>query len=484
MTDNNSQNILKSDTLQNISSKLNIEKDIEKDIKEYINDEDENDNKSVNSNISNLSNKLIIDNISSSIRDIFIQNNSDNSDNSNNLDILINKEPITTLHNTISSWNSIDSTINTKNIIPIISDLKTNNNEIKSFAKLKNFNKDFNKDFNKLIKTNTEEHNNNVTFSIDDISEIKSFAKLNNNNKNNNLENLSSINSGSEVSYTAIANKQLPLDDSMVLKHIRGTKKKQRNKDDNDLDEVDYLYNKLQDYIRYMCINRYNYILIIVKAMEIIDNNTNTNEIDKKTTVTKALNRIVLVDLKLSDFDQSLFLSSLNNIIEIIIICSKINNINKYSSKTIRDNKTNDDSFVLASSGQIIHSLIDKITTIVIKKQYNADKLFVNICTVTDILMILVNKYNYINSIEKKTIVIQAFTIFITEKLEYIINLAKDKKQNLILALDSIPFIIDLFIALQNGKYKINRKIIKMDEKQTSFIKRLFCFSKNNYNDS
>ena len=482
MTDNNSQNILKSDTLQNISSKLNIEKDIEKDIKEYINDEDENDNKSVNSNISNLSNKLIIDNISSSIRDIFIQNNSDNSDNSNNLDILINKEPITTLHNTISSWNSIDSTINTKNIIPIISDLKTNNNEIKSFAKLKNFNKNFNKDFNKLIKTNTEEHNNNVTFSIDDISEIKSFAKLNNNNKNNNLENLSSINSGSEVSYTAIANKQLPLDDSMVLKHIRGTKKKQRNKDDNDLDEVDYLYNKLQDYIRYMCINRYNYILIIVKAMEIIDNNTNTNEIDKKTTVTKALNRIVLVDLKLSDFDQSLFLSSLNNIIEIIIICSKINNINKYSSKTIRDNKTNDDSFVLASSGQIIHSLIDKITTIVIKKQYNADKLFVNICTVTDILMILVNKYNYINSIEKKTIVIQAFTIFITEKLEYIINLAKDKKQNLILALDSIPFIIDLFIALQNGKYKINRKAIKLTTK-TSFFRRLCCCSKKNNND-
>ena len=33
--------------------------------------------------------------------------------------------------------------------------------------------------------------------------------------------------------------------------------------------------------------------------------------------------------------------------------------------------------------------------------------------------MIMVNKYNYINNIEKKTIVIQAFTIFINEKLEY-----------------------------------------------------------------
>ncbi len=93
--------------------------------------------------------------------------------------------------------------------------------------------------------------------------------------------------------------------------------------------------------------------------------------------------------------------------------------------------------------------------------------------------MIMVNKYGYINSIEKKTIVIQAFTVFINEKLEYIIDLTKDKKKSLFMALDSVPFFIDLFIALQNGKYKINRKIINDKKNKTSFFRSLFCSNKH-----
>ena len=434
-----------------------IENTIDNAIDNAIDNTPEDDNKSETSNISNLSSKLIIDNISSSIRDEFTQNKPTIS--------IVNY-----LNNTLSSW---DSNINISNLSNIL-----------------------NSDSNKIIELGLDNINNveipnanpNVTFSSYDINEIKSYTELHNNinnsninsgNKYNNSDNLSSINSGSEISYTAIANKQLPLDNSKKPKHIRGTKKKNKSKDDNELDDIDYLYNKIQDYMRYMTINRFNYILLIVKAMEIIENSNNANDIDKKTTVTKALNRIVLIDLNLSDFDQGLFLASLNNIIEIIIICSKVNSNNsKYSSK-INNDKNNNEDLILASSGQIIHSLIDKITTIVIKKQYNADKLFVNICTITDILMILVNKYNYINSIEKKIIVIQAFTIFINEKLEYIIDLTKEKKKNLILALDSIPFIIDLFISLQNGKYKINRKMINMVNKQSCF-RRLFCGSKHN----
>ena len=315
----------------------------------------------------------------------------------------------------------------------------------------------------------------NVTFTSEDLNEIKSFT-TNLSNKNKNFENLSSINSGSEISYTTIAKSQLPLEITKISKHIRGVKKtnKNKNKNENELDEVDYLYNKIQDYIRYMNIDRCNYILVIVKAIEIIENYHNETEFDKKSTVIKALNRIVLIDLNLSEFDQLLFLSSINNIIEIIILCSK-NNKNCY--KNNNEVKHNDDDFILASTGQIIHSLIDKITTIVIKKQYNADKLFVNICTITDILMILVNKYNYITSIEKKIIVIQSFTKFITEKLEYIIDLNKEKKQNLLYALNSVPILIDLFIALKNGKYKINRKTINMELKDSHF-KNLFCLSK------
>ena len=438
--------------LVNISNRLDTFKDTILDTnRDSIIDND--DNKSVTSNTSNLTDKQIISNISKSIREKFTKNNDSK------------EEIINHLNDTISTWNSnIDSNV----------DSNTTNIPKNSFNNIIG---------NETIgNENIEIPNSDIIFMNEDLNEIKLFKS---NTKKNNIDILSSINSESEVSYTTIANKQKPLDGSKISKHIRGAKHKNRHKDDNELDEVDYLYNKLQDYIRYMTITRYNYILLIVKAMEIIENNPNNNinsnniSIYKKNTVTKALNRIFLIDLNLSDFDQTLFLSSLNNIIEIIIICSKSNSTNKYNSKN-HIYKYNNDDLILASAGQIIHSLIDKITTIIIKKKYNSDKLFVNICTITDILMILVNKYNYINSIEKKTIVIQAFTIFITEKLEYIIDLSKEKKNKLILALDSIPFIIDLLIALQNGKYKINRKIINDNTNKTSSFRSLCCFTKNN----
>ena len=246
-----------------------------------------------------------------------------------------------------------------------------------------------------------------------------------------------------------------------------------------------------------MKIDRSNYIIVITKSMEIIENYHTTIEIDKKITVIKALTRIITIDLSLSKFDKKLFLLSINNIIEIIIICSKINkkkiikdesinyenitlntkhnNIKHdyINNENFRNDIINNNELVFASSGQIIHSLIDKLTTIIIKKQYNADKLFVNICTITDILMILVNKNIYLTNIEKKNIIIQTFTKFINEKLEYIIDLDKAKKNELIFALDSVPVIIDLLISVQNGKFIINKKI--NNTKHKSFFKTLLC---------
>jgi len=462
---------------------------IDNQLKNVINDfiEDEYSNISNLSIITNLSNMSKLSNLSNLSNKSIINNSDKYSDkysdsNSDILEIFIkkenkeNKDEITNnLTDTILQWDSLKPIINTKVIkthdIPIKMP-NINSNIINSMSDMPNMT---NMPSMPDTPINFDIENTNITFTSANLNEIKSLATLNNTNTNS--DNLSSINSSSEVNYTNIAQKQHQLDTTKVLKHIRGAKKKHKHKDDNELDDVDYLYNKIQDYMRYMQINRNNYILLIVKAMEIIENSHNANEIDKKNTVIKAINRIVLIDLNLSDFDQTLFLSSLNNIIEIIVICSKTN---KYNSNT--NDKFNNDDLILASSGQIVHSLIDRITTIIIKKQYNADKLFVNISTITNILMILVNKYNYINSIEKKFIVIQAFTIFINDKLEYIIDLNKEKKRNLILSLDSLPFIIDLLSSLQNGKYRINRKLINMVN-TTSFKKKFCWFSKKNNDD-
>jgi len=170
--------------------------------------------------------------------------------------------------------------------------------------------------------------------------------------------------------------------------------------------------------------------------------------------------------------DKKVFLSTLSNFIELIIMCSK--RYQKDNSKSTKDNFNNKnhkiDDIILASSGQIVFSLIDKLTTIILKNQYNAEKITHNIPTITEILMLMADKYDYLTGFEKKNIVMQAINLFIKDKLEYIIDLEHDKKIEIIEILQSVPSTIDLFIALQKQKYKINKKrVIK--------VKKSGCFS-------
>ena len=324
-----------------------------------------------------------------------------------------------------------------------------------------------------------------VSFSqidFNNINDINEMKPINESINKNNLFGNNSITTSSDFSYTrAIKSHRIPsLQPIFSNKNIRLTKIKSKKKI-IELDEVDYLYNKLQDYRRNMIINRTNYIILIAKAMEIIEDYPDVENNNKKDTVVKALNRLVMIDLDLNEFDQRFFLSSLSNVIELIIVCTRTK-ANNYDKK--HSNNKNDavDDITRANCGQIIYSLVDKLTTIVLKKQYNADKLFTNVATIADILMILVDKYTYLTGNEKKMIVLQSANKFMNDKLEYIIELSPEKKDDLVYALDSISLTIDLFIALQKGKYKINKKQ-NMVVKKTSWIKSLCGGSKQHIDE-
>ena len=306
-----------------------------------------------------------------------------------------------------------------------------------------------------------------VRFKNMSLNEIKTIDKFSNSitlpSENSNI---------SESDYSYTQNLKSPTTNyNKPTKHIRATKSQ---KQVDGIEEIDYVYNKIQDYIRYMTINRTNYVVIICKAIEIIENYKELkNTKNKKNIVTKSLNRIISLDIELSEFDKNLFINTMSNLIDLIINCTKkIDNNN-----TIKQNTVFDDDIILAKSGQIIHSLIDKLTTIVVKKHYCIEKLLLNISTLTNILMILVDKYIYLSGLEKKIIVIQSINSFIKDRLQFIMEIDTDKKEPLKLSLDIVPIVIDLLISLKKGKYKINMK----DEVYTHKVKtRFFYFKKKN----
>ena len=337
-----------------------------------------------------------------------------------------------------------------------------------------------------------------VTFKTTNLNEIKTlnkFDKFNTISNISNLSNLSNSNSvnsartASETSYTQNINRANNLYISKPNKNIRITKSQKKS---SEIDEVDHVYNKLQDYVRYMTIDRKNYSIVICKAIEIIENykdaRTNISNI-KKDIITKALNRLIKLDLVLNNFDKNLFITTISNIIDLLVTSTKHNLNEKEKEKEKEKHKVKDksltntrDDIVLARSGQISYSLVDKLTTIVIKKHYGIDKILVNIGTLTNILMILVDKYTYLSGIEKKMIVLQVINTFIKDRIQYIIDITEDKKEELILILDTVPLTIDLFITLQKGKYKINiqNDIFYTNKGKTSIFECFKLHSKKN----
>ena len=324
-----------------------------------------------------------------------------------------------------------------------------------------------------------------VTFKNTNLNEIKTFNKFNTISNISNSNSINSQHSTSESSYSQHIKKPNNSYLAKALKNIRATKSQKQS---SDIDEIDHVYNKLQDYVRYMNIDRKNYIMIICKAIEIIENykdfKTNISNI-KKDIITKALNRLIKLDLVLNDFDKKLFLATTSNIIDLLVNSTK-NNLNdkhKIDKKVNNNNNTNTrDDIILARSGQISYSLVDKLTTIVIKKHYSLDKILVNIGTLTNILMILADKYVYLSGVEKKLIVLQSIEVFFNERLQYIMDLEEDKKQELLLSLESVPLLIDIIVTLQKGKYKINKKtdIHKEDndDDDGTSKKNIFCIFK------
>ena len=429
-------------------------------------DSDNINNNIVNNDITNniVNNDVIIDIVNNDITNNIVNNdfiidivnndnddNNDNNDNDNdnddnndndnddvNNDIVNNDVIIDIVNNDDNDNDDNDDNDNDDNDIVNNDDDDNDDNKLQKITNhIYNFNKEKLEIPSKVTFTN---------ISLNDITEINKF---------NNPLNMSSTQSNSEFSYTKNINSihKYNSSNNFIKKNIKlnNIKTKHISKQD-ETDDLDYLYNKLQDYCRYMIINRKNYIIVICKAIEIIENYKDIKKnIHKKDLVIKAINRLIVLDLHLCVFDKKIFILTISNLIDLIINFTKIkiNQNDKNQNNTINE-------LILAKPGQIVCSLVDKLTTIIIKKNYCLDKIFINIGTVINIVMILVDKYNYLPGVEKKIIVLQVIDNFIKEKIQCIFEITEDKREEFILLLDTVQITIDLFITLKKGKYNIN----------------------------
>jgi hypothetical protein len=312
-----------------------------------------------------------------------------------------------------------------------------------------------------------QKSSHNVTFTKDDLNEIKLI------NSSSMPDIASTTNSTSELSYINQFQKT-GQDERKLNRHIRQSKPKK--KQSPELDDIDYIYNRLQDFIRNIKIDRTNYSLLITKCVEIVENMRDAHDLNRKQICTKAINRIIMIDLNLSEFDHRYFMANIDNFIELVIHSSKT----RHNVSTRKLQSLDNEDVTKANSGQIVYSLLDKLITIIIKKRYNIEKIFTNLGTFAIILLTFCEKYGYLTGVEKKNIVLQTINLLIYKKLEFIIELTNEKKLDLINGLDVLPMAVDIFIALQKGKFRINKKQIIPTRK--TFFNFLCCGSSNKDN--
>jgi len=163
---------------------------------------------------------------------------------------------------------------------------------------------------------------------------------------------------------------------------------------------------------------------------------------EKRQLILDVCNKFLEQDFVMSTEDKICGRMTINSIIDTIM------NTNLKKTLYTKKNKIKDN----VSPGIIIDSIVDKIETIIVNKQYSIDDVISNISSIVGMVVAFVEKYNNLDGIEKKNIVVQALTRFLKDRLPKIVDITSEMKIILDITITTLPTIIDTIVAISRGK--------------------------------
>jgi ribosomal protein L17 len=217
---------------------------------------------------------------------------------------------------------------------------------------------------------------------------------------------------------------------------------------------VEEIFNSLEDIYGEIVINKNNFFLIVVKAVELVDDIKELAGLEKKKIVTDVLKRIIL-NLNLDDtLEKELLNGSIDSIIDTIIDVSRKGN--KKNKNKVTDKLT---------VNTIVHELVNKIVSLVKKCHYSAIEISAKMITIVSTLIDLSDEYPYLTSVEKKEVIIQTLQSFIKKKLPELVEIDDNAKAVLEMSIHMIPQMVDGLLAIKHNEFLINIKKNKFVKK-------------------
>lgn len=219
------------------------------------------------------------------------------------------------------------------------------------------------------------------------------------------------------------------------------------------------LHKVLKEIYKDLIIDKKNFFLVVVKAVELVDSAKDLTGKEKKMVVVNVLKEFIK-DLDLDDdLEKELLDKSLDSIIETIIDASR----NKFKFKKKKGKKVDKKSVLV-----IVNELVEKMVDMTKKGDIDVIVMTANIASLVGTLIEVVSNYPYLSKMEQKHVIEQAILKFIRDELPKLIELNPDDKAIIDIAKYIVPQAVDAVFAINDKEFFIN---IKNNE----FIKKYLC---------
>lgn len=246
----------------------------------------------------------------------------------------------------------------------------------------------------------------------------------------------------------------------------------------DNVEHIEKLYQYLKNLNRGLKINSKNISMIIIRAVEIVNTWQQINFDEKDEVIIQAL--LVLVkEANLPEEEIYYLESSIKTVIEMIFKSIKgdvVSKKNKREQKARRrvNRYVKDHENERISTGQILETIVDKLTIIFKKGKYQSTVIIADLSVVVGMVINFVEQYSYLSGIEKKEVVVQSISIFLKERLPSFVNVDTRMKKVIDVSIEGLPQLVDLLVSVSNGKFEITMEnISKCCIKLLPFLKGL-----------
>ena len=246
----------------------------------------------------------------------------------------------------------------------------------------------------------------------------------------------------------------------------------------DNVEHIEKLYQYLKNLNRGLKINSKNISMIIIRAVEIVNTWQQINFDEKDEVIIQAL--LVLVkEANLPEEELYYLESSIKTVIEMIFksingdVVSKKNkreqNARKRMNQYVKDHENE-----RISTGQILETIVDKLTIIFKKGKYQSTVIIADLSVIVGMVINFVEQYSYLSGMEKKEVVVQSISIFLKERLPNFVDVDSQMKKVIDVSVEGLPQLVDLLVSVSNGKFEITMEnVSKCCVKLLPFLKKL-----------